>query len=592
MAVQTKSWKLLASSLLLLFITFYSCKKSDNVGGETAPDLVSRVSASANGYVTNESNQPVQGATVKMGLSTTTTDAYGYFEINNAQVVKNAAVITVQQPGYFKAIKTFAVESGRKHTTRIQLIPRVVIGTIDAATGGTATDANGMKVELPAAGVVNATTGAAYTGSVQVAAHWIDPSSPELSATMPGDLRALNNEGLMRTLITYGMIKVELTGSGGEPLQIATGKKSKLTFQLPASMSGSAPASIPLWFFDEDKGLWIEEGSAMRVGNTYEGEVSHFSYWNCDVPANFVHFNVTVIDAYGNPIPMAHVRIRSQSNPYNTGVGYTDSTGYTSGYIPANSDLVIEISYFNSCGTPSYTQNFSTTNANLSLGIITLPAAAVATASGTLTDCNGQPVTSGAVVVQYSGGPVFRYPVDATGAFQFSTPLCGANAVINIIGVDATSQQQSNGMPYTLVSGTNNIGNIQACGVTTTQFVNFTINGTSYAFTAPVDSVYMSGQGTQIATIGAFQINGNNWMNMGVGWMNIALNAQQPMYYFHTNHLPDSTSNPSQNIWVTITELGNVGEFVAGEFSGTFIGPPPNNTPYAITCTFRVRRLF
>ncbi|HML59186.1 MAG TPA: hypothetical protein PKA85_12505, partial [Ferruginibacter sp.] len=134
------------------------------------------------------------------------------------------------------------------------------------------------------------------------------------------------------------------TGSGGEKLQIANGKKSKLTFPLPATMSGSAPASIPLWYFDEDKGLWVEEGAATRVGNTYEGEVSHFSYWNCDIPANFVHFNVTVIDANGNPVPMAHVRIRSQSNPYNTRVGYTDSTGYTSGYIPANSDLVIEVS--------------------------------------------------------------------------------------------------------------------------------------------------------------------------------------------------------------------------------------------------------
>jgi hypothetical protein len=306
-----------------------------------------------------------------------------------------------------------------------------------------------------------------------------------------------------------------------------------------------------------------------------------------------VHFNVTVIDANGNPVPMAHVRIRSQSNPYNSGVGYTDSTGYTSGYIPANSDLVIEVSFYNSCGTPSYTQNFSTTNANLSLGTITLPAAATATASGTLTDCNGQPVTNGYVVVQYNAGPVFRYPVDATGAYQFSTPLCGTNAVVNIVGVDLSSHQQSSGLTYTMVSGSNNIGNIQACGIATTQFVNITINGTAYSFTAPVDSIYMSGQGTnQHAVIGAFEINGNDWMNMAVGWTNVALNSQQPMYYFQTSHLPDSTSNPSQNTWVTITEFGSIGEFVSGNFSGTFIGPPPANTPYAITCSFRVRRVF
>jgi hypothetical protein len=593
MSTRSNSWKYIITSLLLCCITFYSCKKNDSVGGETPPDLVSRVSASANGYVTNELNQPVQGATVKMGAFTTTTDEFGFFEIINAQVVKNAAVITVQQPGYFNAIKTFAVESGRKHQTRIQLIPRVVIGSIDAATGGVASDANGMKVELPAAGVVNATTGAAYTGTVQVAAHWIDPSSSALTATMPGDLRALNSEGLMRTLITYGMIKVELTGSGGEKLQIANGKKSKLTFPLPATMSGSAPASIPLWYFDEDKGLWVEEGAATRVGNTYEGEVSHFSYWNCDIPANFVHFNVTVIDANGNPVPMAHVRIRSQSNPYNSGVGYTDSTGYTSGYIPANSDLVIEVSFYNSCGTPSYTQNFSTTNANLSLGTITLPAAATATASGTLTDCNGQPVTNGYVVVQYNAGPVFRYPVDATGAYQFSTPLCGTNAVVNIVGVDLSSQQQSSGLTYTMISGANNIGNIQACGIATNEFIHFVIdNGTPRVFTPAADSIYTnlnSGPSQQV-TIGGFRLSGTDGVQFIFDWDNIGINTQQALYQIESTLTQDPLIIASAFDVVNITEFGSLGEFVAGNFTITYTAS--NNIDYTISCTFRIRRRF
>lgn len=592
MATLSKNMKF-AALMLVLMCLFNACKKSDSVGGETPPDLVSRVNASASGYVTNENNQPVQGATVKMGASTTTTDEFGFFDINNTSVIKNAAVITVQSAGYFKAIKTFAVETGRKHQTRIQLIPRVVIGTINATTGGVATAANGMKIELPAAGLVNATNGAAYTGNVQVAAHWIDPSSPELATTMPGDLRAINEQGLMRTLITYGMMKVELTGSGGERLQLAVGKKSKLTFPLPTTFIASAPSTIPLWYFDEEKGLWLEEGSATLNGNVYEGEVNHFSYWNCDIPANFVHFNTTVIDNNGNPVPMAHVIIRSQNNPYSTGYGYTDSSGYTSGFIPANSDLLIEVSFFNNCATPAYTQNFTTTASNLSLGTITLPPAVVASVSGTLTNCNAQPVTNGAVVVQFSNGHFVRYPVDATGAYQFSTPLCGANVVASIIGIDASNQQQSNTSTHTLVSGNNNIGNIQACGTTTDQFINFTINGTAYSFSSPNDSVFMDLQSSsQMVIVRGLQLSGSHSLSMAIGWIDIALNSQQPMYYFHTTHIPDSTTNPSQNMWVNITEFGSIGEFVSGSFSGTFIGRPPNNTPYVVTCTFRVRRLF
>ncbi|MBX2939009.1 MAG: hypothetical protein KF880_02925 [Ferruginibacter sp.] len=580
---------------LATLILFSGCKKNDSIGGDGTPDLVSRVSASANGYVTNETNQPVQGAMVKMGTSTTTTDEFGYFEINNAQVVKTAAVITVQQAGYFNAIKTFKVETGRKHSTRIQLIPRVVIGTIDATTGGVANDANGMKVELPAAGVVNATTGAAYSGTVQVAAHWIDPTSPDLAATMPGDLRALNSEGLMRTLITYGMIKVELTGSGGEQLQIADGKKSKLTFPLPATMSGSAPASIPLWYFDEEKGLWIEEGSAMRVGNSYEGEVSHFSFWNVDVPMSLVEFNVTILDHNGNPVPMALVKISLQSNPNNAGVGYTDSTGYTSGFIPANSNLVIQVMSYLRCGSPVYTQNFSTTNTNISFGTLTTPANTTTSVSGILSNCNGQPVTTGSIIVRLNTGAIMRFPVDVSGAFQFSMPLCGPNVIVSIVGVDDTNLQQSNGMAYTLINGSNNIGNIQACGVNTSQFVNFSINGTYYYYTSPVDSIAMLNQGpTSQFVINAIQETGyNNWTNIFIERTNIALNSQQPMLLFHTSHINGLLNNePSQYILVNITEYGNIGEFIAGNFSGTIIGGYPNYAPFAITCSFRAKRTF
>lgn len=41
---------------------------------------------------------------------------------------------------------------------------------------------------------------------------------------MPGDLRGIDTDGYMKGLTTYGMAAVELTGAGGESLQIADGK--------------------------------------------------------------------------------------------------------------------------------------------------------------------------------------------------------------------------------------------------------------------------------------------------------------------------------------------------------------------------------
>ncbi|RYY19638.1 MAG: hypothetical protein EOO04_21605, partial [Chitinophagaceae bacterium] len=302
---------------LTVFSTlFYSCKKDDNNPHQpNLPDLQSRISSSVSGFVTDENNLPVQGATVQVGTNTASTDEYGYFSFTDVQVVKNAALVTVTHSGYFKGMRTYIAEAGKPVIVRIKLLPKTNLGTIDAATGGSTTAVDGLKVELPANAVVDG-SGAAYTGPVTVSAKWLNPEAADFAQIMPGDLRALNTSGEMRTLLSYGMAAVELTGSGGQTLQIADGKKSTVSFPLPSTLQGPAPASIPLWHFDEEKGLWIEEGSATKVGDKYVGEVSHFSFWNCDIPVDFIQFNLTVLDTDGEPVPYARVHLRTLSLPF------------------------------------------------------------------------------------------------------------------------------------------------------------------------------------------------------------------------------------------------------------------------------------
>src|SRR5689334_11609741 len=104
--------KKLAVALMALLATasvfIVSCQKELSGDSftikETPTDLTTKIASSVSGFVTDETDAAVQGATVQAGSSTTTTDKYGYFEITNAQVVKNAAVVTVIKPGYFKGI--------------------------------------------------------------------------------------------------------------------------------------------------------------------------------------------------------------------------------------------------------------------------------------------------------------------------------------------------------------------------------------------------------------------------------------------------------------------------------------------------------
>ena len=593
--------KFSALTLVVAIFTLVACQKDLSgdlpVDAGPLPDLVSKIPASVSGFVTDENNAVVSGATVQFGTSTTTTDRYGYFSFRNVQAVKNAAVVTVIKSGYFKGIKTYIAEANTSAFFRIKLIPKNTAGSFTASTGGTVSLPNGTQVQFPANAIVNAATNVAYTGTVNVSAQWINPTATDLSQIMPGDLRGLDEAGYLKILTTYGMMAVELTGTSGEMLQIATGSKATLTFPLPAVLNASAPTNIPLWYFDETLGLWKQEGSAVKTGNSYVGEVSHFSYWNCDVPNNYVQFNCTVLDTAGNPVQHAFVKVSVVGSPYRSGFGYTDSAGYTGGAVPNNAQLLLEVYPDFNCGTPAYSQNFSTTNVNVSLGnIVVNTTSYAANVTGTVTDCSNNPVTNGFVIVNVNQR-YYRYAISNNGTFDFSMLMCSNASNATIIAEDLAGGQQSNPLSYTINTGNNAVPNLQACGTSISQFINYSINGTSYSLTAPADSfiVFSNPQVTPTR----IEINGNmfntapggsRYVAFDITDAGIAVGSTQSLINFYTTDIMDSTIITSP-INVNITEYGSVGQFIAGNFTGILngSGPPPSAT-YNITCNFRVRR--
>ena len=577
---------------ILIAVLFFSCQKSliyENGSSSTAPDLSTKINSSVSGFVTDENDAAVMGATVQFGTANITTDKYGYFEIKNVQVVKEAAVVTITKPGYFKGIKTYIANQGKAAFFRIKLMPKTIIGTISAASGGIVALSNGLSVKLLAGSVVNAASNATYTGPVNVAAYWINPTSADLNRIMPGDLRGINTEGSLKLLQTFGMAAVELTGAAGELLQIVNGQKATLTLPVPSSLSASAPTTIPLWYFDEANGLWKQEGSATKTGNTYVGDVSHFSFWNYDVPANYVQFNCTLKNSAGNPLPYTLVKV-TVVGTNNSGWGYTDSSGYVGGAVPNNANLLLEVFPNYGCTTPLYSQTFTTTNVNISLGVITVPTANnLATINGTVTNCVSTPVTNGYIIL-LEGSIYSRYPLNNLGAYSFCKIFCSFPQTVTLIGEDVTNQQQSTNVTYMVNSGTNTVANIQACGVTTQQFINYTINSTTYSFTSPADTFsYFNNNQTWISLTSYKLTPPSANVNFWIGNAGIAVGSSQNLVTFNPSQIADSMRITTP-ILVNITEYGVVGQFAAGNFTGVLTGAAPANTQYNITCNFRLRR--
>ncbi|RYY91987.1 MAG: hypothetical protein EOO11_21925, partial [Chitinophagaceae bacterium] len=141
-----------------------SCQKQVDYAGapDIQPVLPEPVTGNLQGTVLDETGAPAAGVTIKVGTQTASTDARGYFRINGASLDKNQSVVTASKATYFKAYRTFAATSSTNQVV-IKLVKRTIAGTVDGAAGGTASLSNGSKVTLPAGGVVDAATGAAYT---------------------------------------------------------------------------------------------------------------------------------------------------------------------------------------------------------------------------------------------------------------------------------------------------------------------------------------------------------------------------------------------------------------------------------------------
>lgn len=590
--VKIYSLKILFAFIVLLAgNVFIGCLKADDgkfIYGPY-PDLTTQVKSSVSGFVTNENDQPLTLATVQVGTSTIVTDKYGYFEVPNVDVIKNAAVITITKTGYFKGIKTYIAEEGKAAFFRIKLIRKTNAGTFSVTSGGTVTLANRFRVTLPPNAVVNASTNLAYTGIVNVLAHWLNPLAADLAATMPGDLRGINSNGNLQLLTTYGMAAIELTGSGGELLQIATGKKATLSLPIPSSFSSSAPATIPLWYFDEAKGLWKEEGAATKSGNNYVGEVSHFSFWNVDVPCNFVELSATLItDRNNQPLQNASVKISDVGNPANFRYGYTNSSGYINGPVPANSQLLFEVFRNASCTTLLYSRNITTTTVNISLGAIIIPFSNnnLAAISGTAVNCSNTAVTNGYVMV-LNGNSYARLNLSNTGTYSGVISLCTNTATpVTIIAEDVLTNMTSGPVMFNLVPGNNSVPPIQVC-TALQEYVNLTKNG------APLNYRYLFLSQATPTSYGIFFYQ-DPAMTVYRGFIQItqagiATGSTQELIGISTGFTNMVITNPPVN--VLITEYGPVGQYIAGNFSGNFL-QPPSNTPYAITCNFRIKRTF
>lgn len=470
--MKTKFWYLLMLGFLSFSVVATSCSDEDEEIVQPTPPVepdnpdkpdvpkppeinvtVTMKEATVEGMVTDIDGLPLTGVNISSGDAQTTTDDKGWFSFERIASANGRFVFTFKKDGYFTVTRSGVF----KDNLSLQVVMQGknsgdnVVSTSFTATAENTLKADGMEVVIPASALVTA-SGEAYTGTVKADMLYLSPDNENFTTMMPGsDMAAIRTDRSDATLISYGMVEVSLTDGSGNPLQLKEGNQSEMTYPIPESMKDNPPATIPLWYFNEEAGVWVEEGIATLKGDVYVGKVSHFSWHNLDVAEERVTIRGKVTDCEGRPVSRVLVTVDQTSD-------ITHSDGSYSVYVPANTPVTVTVksedyySYSPEASVPVAGQPGGTTvdNINLELPCTPVVSGRILNSCGELTvasiwceyTLNGKSCTTIPVWTDVTTGNfTFRLPMTATGKGIIHVQPVGGSEItkeVTLTGGDLT----------------------------------------------------------------------------------------------------------------------------------------------------------
>lgn len=420
----------LLASLFVGSLAFTACSSSDDDGpgpdqgggggGDTPAPVVS---AAISGIVKSVTGSPLSGVKVTAGTFTVTTGFNGMFQFTQV----SGSVIKFEKDGFATVTRAIPADGSQMNVTMTG-----VQSESFSATSAKTLDVgwDGMKVELPANYVDE--NGSSYTGNVTATSAYLDPDNDDFAQAMPGNLTAIRSDQSEASLISYGMVAVELTGDNGQKLQ--PGTPATLTFPVPANakkIDGQLPATMPLWSFNEATGLWEEEGVATLNGDqtAYVGTVTHFSWHNLDYPSSRAYLNVKVVDANGKALPNICVDFDGQRR------SYTNAQGIASCTVPSNTPMYVLVPSWSYCdyattydqyGYPTVDPDKLVKQESVTLTAektetITLTMPASSAIKGRITNADGTPLAC-AMWIEYKNTSTSSVMSNSNGEYSIYAP--------------------------------------------------------------------------------------------------------------------------------------------------------------------------
>jgi len=606
------------SLLGILFLAFFGCRNDiDEMNGGSStvePPIIIQdydpdselVTGTVFGRVYDEQENPVANALVKHDGQNYSTDEEGRFFIIEETMDKQGTFLTVEADGFFNGSRRFNPQDSSVNYVYVQLLALNEIGTFEAASGAELSGSDGLGISFPPNSIQSA-SGALYDGQVSVAAKWLDPTADNIGEIMPGNLLGLNVQIEEVALVSYGMAAVELFGDNGEKLNITEGQTATLSIPVPQELLNSAPATIPLWSFeDEQFGIWAEEGSATLQNGMYVGEVSHFSFWNCDVPFPLVFVEGQITTRDGTPLANAAITITPSGQTYGRW-GTTNNEGYFAGKMPRGEELTLSIGYLNGeCEFNDIILGVFDTDTNI--GRITLlNSVEEFTVFASFVDCYSNPVTNGLVKITF-GSRTHELFFTEDNTISISLPNCNSSTELTIEVFDITSLMSNNVITRT-IQETVNFNEIVVCDNPIEEF--FTISFSGGPDRTTFEGFIYSPQSAESLRIqvltGSIAIGNGIDFDLGIKSNEIGTYDQHLIRDFKAQELLDGQivnsfgcndmSTPSRSCSdlefaeINIIKNDGSGGFLEGDFNIEFMQTVPDTIFKSYVGEFRIRNL-
>ena len=573
---------------LIAVLLLFGCRKNELINiitvDEEPPTVL--VVSSFKGKVLDEKGQPVSGATVSVSNNLTTTDQNGLFVLKNIKAIKGSALVKVEKAGYFTGAAMSGSRSSGQQYTRITLTAKGPTKTLSAAGGGTLSWPGGLKITI-APNTLRRANGNLYGGQVSVQARWLDPTDPNLGGIMPGALMGRSEQGKEVVLATFGMVALELKGSGGEDLSFQNGESATVEIPIPPALEAAAPPEIPLWYFDLEKERWLLNGKCKKSvsGGSYSCNIVKGGYWNCDVALEPICLSGTFFQRDSTPALYTKVIVEDLTDNF-IYWGYTDINGFFCGSVPKGAPLKITVKDL--CNNVLYEMNIGPFSMDTDLGDIYLSQTLqqyFIHVAGQLNDCAGGPVTLGQVAVQYPG-KIRLFPLSAPGIFGFDLALnCIEFPELQITGYDLTSFKATATQLHSDDSDVD-LGPLSACQ-DPGDFIHLMTDGitqnaapTRFYLKNNVTTPWMVLEGLTIG--GTFSIELRNYKGVGQYTVNT---------FFHLTDNPNAPLYPTLNAAspdITVNITADDGQFISGNITGTAYDALIS--PHAISGDFKIKK--